>query len=400
MKIAGAIAAAAAIVTALVCVPMAATPAPITFSDATTAAGINFVHNSGRAGQKFLPETMGSGGAFVDLNGDGLARHRPGEQPRLEAAARQAIAVGPVPQQRQRHVHERDGRQRPRRRDVRDGHRRRRLRQRRPRRSLHHVARRRSPVPQRGQLQVPGRHEDGRHRQRELRHERGVVRLRPRRQARCLRRQLRAVAGRQGHLLLARRHHQVVLHARVVQGHRIEALSQPREREVRGRERQGRRRRAHEQVARRRRDRLRRRRLAGSLRRQRHAAQQALSQQPRRHLHREGRGGRRGVLRRRRGPRRDGRGCRRLRRLWARAPAGRQLREPDAGALSQRGQRPVRGRGADVDGGPRQPAVARLRRLLLRLRPRRAPRHLRGQRPHRGRDRTGAAKGAVPADRR
>ena len=35
------------------------------------------------------------------------------------------------------------------------------------------------------------------------------------------------------------------------------------------------------------------------------------------------------------------------------APAGRQLREPDAGALSQRGQRPVRGRGADVDASGR-----------------------------------------------
>jgi hypothetical protein len=46
MRIARAIAAAAAIVTALVRVPMAATPAPITFIDATTAAGINFVHNS------------------------------------------------------------------------------------------------------------------------------------------------------------------------------------------------------------------------------------------------------------------------------------------------------------------------------------------------------------------
>src|SRR6478609_6908000 len=49
MKIAGALAAAVAIVTALVRVPMAATPAPITFADATAAAGINFIHNSGRA---------------------------------------------------------------------------------------------------------------------------------------------------------------------------------------------------------------------------------------------------------------------------------------------------------------------------------------------------------------
>jgi enediyne biosynthesis protein E4 len=71
MKIAGAVAAAAAIVTLSLRVPMTAAPAPLTFADATTAAGINFVHNSGRAGQKYLPETMGSGGAFVDLNGDG-----------------------------------------------------------------------------------------------------------------------------------------------------------------------------------------------------------------------------------------------------------------------------------------------------------------------------------------
>jgi hypothetical protein len=43
----------------------------ITFTDITKAAGINFVHNSGRAGKKFLPETLGAGGAFVDLDGDG-----------------------------------------------------------------------------------------------------------------------------------------------------------------------------------------------------------------------------------------------------------------------------------------------------------------------------------------
>jgi hypothetical protein len=43
----------------------------VTFTDITKAAGINFVHNSGRAGKKFLPETLGAGGAFVDLDGDG-----------------------------------------------------------------------------------------------------------------------------------------------------------------------------------------------------------------------------------------------------------------------------------------------------------------------------------------
>jgi hypothetical protein len=42
----------------------------IVFTDITRAAGINFVHNSGRAGKKFLPETLGSGGAFIDADGD------------------------------------------------------------------------------------------------------------------------------------------------------------------------------------------------------------------------------------------------------------------------------------------------------------------------------------------
>ena len=41
------------------------------FEDVTAAAGIRFTHNSGRAGKKFLPETLGSGGAFFDLDQDG-----------------------------------------------------------------------------------------------------------------------------------------------------------------------------------------------------------------------------------------------------------------------------------------------------------------------------------------
>jgi enediyne biosynthesis protein E4 len=47
------------------------TPSPVQFTDVTAKAGITFVHNSGRAGKKFLPETMGSGGAFLDANDDG-----------------------------------------------------------------------------------------------------------------------------------------------------------------------------------------------------------------------------------------------------------------------------------------------------------------------------------------
>ena len=42
-----------------------------TFTDVTAAAGIRFRHNSGAFGQKYLPETMGSGVVFFDADGDG-----------------------------------------------------------------------------------------------------------------------------------------------------------------------------------------------------------------------------------------------------------------------------------------------------------------------------------------
>ncbi len=38
----------------------------------TQSAGISFTHNSGRAGNKWLPETMGAGAAFFDFNADQL----------------------------------------------------------------------------------------------------------------------------------------------------------------------------------------------------------------------------------------------------------------------------------------------------------------------------------------
>ncbi len=43
----------------------------VKFTDVTAAAGIKFNHNSGRAGKKYLPETMGSGAAFIDIDADG-----------------------------------------------------------------------------------------------------------------------------------------------------------------------------------------------------------------------------------------------------------------------------------------------------------------------------------------
>ena len=41
------------------------------FTDVTTQAGIHFEHNSGAFGGKFLPETLGSGCAFLDYDRDG-----------------------------------------------------------------------------------------------------------------------------------------------------------------------------------------------------------------------------------------------------------------------------------------------------------------------------------------
>src|SRR4030088_2271172 len=46
-------------------------PGSVTFTDVTQSAGIKFKHNSGRAGKKYLPETLGAGCAFLDYDNDG-----------------------------------------------------------------------------------------------------------------------------------------------------------------------------------------------------------------------------------------------------------------------------------------------------------------------------------------
>lgn len=42
----------------------------VAFKDVTAASGIDFIHTSGARGEKLLPETMGSGAAFFDFDGD------------------------------------------------------------------------------------------------------------------------------------------------------------------------------------------------------------------------------------------------------------------------------------------------------------------------------------------
>ena len=91
LKVLAALAAAALIVVALryvlragpeeaveipVAAPRAVEAAPpdvpaVPFMDVTAEAGIDFVHVNGAAGEALLPETMGAGGAFFDIDRDG-----------------------------------------------------------------------------------------------------------------------------------------------------------------------------------------------------------------------------------------------------------------------------------------------------------------------------------------
>jgi hypothetical protein len=48
-----------------------ASPSKIHFEDITRSAGLHFTHNNAASGKKYLPETMGSGVAFLDYDNDG-----------------------------------------------------------------------------------------------------------------------------------------------------------------------------------------------------------------------------------------------------------------------------------------------------------------------------------------
>ena len=65
--------AAVAVLAVLAAVLLASAPQvpAVHFTDVTAKAGIRFVHNAGKAGKKWLPETMGAGSAFFDADGDG-----------------------------------------------------------------------------------------------------------------------------------------------------------------------------------------------------------------------------------------------------------------------------------------------------------------------------------------
>ncbi len=46
-------------------------PPAVRFTDVTLAAGVDFVHVNGAYGERLMPETIGSGAAFIDYDGDG-----------------------------------------------------------------------------------------------------------------------------------------------------------------------------------------------------------------------------------------------------------------------------------------------------------------------------------------
>jgi enediyne biosynthesis protein E4 len=62
----------ALLATTLIALGVSAAPAsPPVFTDVTAASGIKFRHVNGAFGKKFLPETLGSGCAFLDYDNDG-----------------------------------------------------------------------------------------------------------------------------------------------------------------------------------------------------------------------------------------------------------------------------------------------------------------------------------------
>ena len=52
--------------------PPGKNPAAVLFRDVSDQAGLRFAHHSGLQGKKFMPETVGSGCAFIDYNDDGF----------------------------------------------------------------------------------------------------------------------------------------------------------------------------------------------------------------------------------------------------------------------------------------------------------------------------------------
>ena len=212
-----------------------------------------------------------------------------------------------------------------------------------------HRARRHPPPRERRQGSLPGRHEGLGPRGLGLGHVGRVRGLRRRRRPRPLRRPVRELDAEDGHVLLARREDEVLLHAGALQRRVVPPLQGPRRREVPRDHEGGRPREPARQGARRRRARRRRRRTARPRRRERHLAEQPLPERGDRERNPEVQGhGDRGRRRRRRGrarARRHGRRVRRHEERRRRDARRRQLLERDVVRVERRPEgRLLRGR--------------------------------------------------------
>ncbi len=107
--------------------------APLGFKlvDVTGASGLKFRHDNGASGGKLLPETLGSGCAFLDYDADGWQDILLVNGMDWPGHTKQRSTLVALSQQSQRHIHRCHARRRPRRGNVRDGRRCRRLEQRR-----------------------------------------------------------------------------------------------------------------------------------------------------------------------------------------------------------------------------------------------------------------------------
>ena len=127
---------------------------PFRLVDVTSPAGIDFQHNSGAFGGKYLPETLGPGCAFLDYDNDGWQDILLDQRHGLAGPQAAPQHHAPVPQQSQRHIHRCDQARRPRHRDVRHGRGRRRFQQRRFSRPVYFLRRAEPPVPEYRQRDV------------------------------------------------------------------------------------------------------------------------------------------------------------------------------------------------------------------------------------------------------
>ena len=341
-----------------------------------SVSGITWVHENAMSPERYLPETMGPGVAFLDYDNDGwmdLFMVNSGG-PVDFYTPKAPLQERPLQEQSRRHVHRRHGEGRPcRRQGIRDGLRRRRFRQRRLPRSARDGLRQVHALQEQRQRHVhgcdraiqPGRRA-------ELDDERRVVRLRQRRQARPVPLQLRGVLAQEQHLLRRQQARAaVLLHSARLQAHAERAVPQQRRRHVH----RGQPRHRHPEVAgqgaRRRRDRHQRRRSHRSVRRERHGAELPVREPRQGAVGGDRAVGGSGVQRQRHTPLRYGRRRDRPRHGRQAGPVRGERRPGDVLALQERRERVLLGRRVVSRRRAGHAPAERLGPEVLRLRQRR-----------------------------